>query len=380
MDVRTPLDSSVSIDQKHSEVETPALIVDVDVMERNMRDFVGFADKQGVTLRSHTKSHKIPGIAHKQIDLTGAGITCQTLSEVEVMAANGVSDIYLSYMVVEQSKLPHLLRLSENLEYFATTVDSISNVEPVRRAATRHNKTVNLVLEIDLGLNRVGTQPDGPVIKIAETIEESPVLSLDGIMGFEGHIGYGSDPARTVAEYERRCEEAMDVLAGVVDRIEDAGITVSDVMAGSTATAKYSAKHPVVTEIHPGMYPFNDAHLLNAVPDLEKDDCAMTVLTTVISKPTEDRAIVDAGSKTMSFDLDQPPLPANRDDIEYYNSSEEHGWINTEDAKAPVRVGDKIEFIIPHICTSLNLHDELIGVSEGFVADIWSIQGRGKLK
>jgi D-serine deaminase-like pyridoxal phosphate-dependent protein len=371
--ITTPSDAAVKLGQRKEELETPAVVVDLDVMERNIEDFASFADEQGVSLRSHVKTHKIPALAHRQVDRTGGGIVCQTLSEAEVMAHGGIKDIYLSYMVVTRPKLDRLVRLSESVDSFATTVDSKGNVDPLQAAAADHDATVDVVLELDIGLNRVGADP-ADAVELAQYVSDAPNLEFRGIMAFEAHI---KRIAEAPEEYDELCYEAMDEVAEIVEDIEAAGIPVEEVKAGSTETSKHTAKHPVVTEINPGMYPFNDVGELGRV---DKAECALTVLTTVISAPTDDRAIVDAGSKTMAMDTARNPVPKRRDDLEYFNASEEHGWIDTSDADGELAVGDRLEFIIPHVCTTVNLHDTLVGVRDGVVEDVWDVQARGKVK
>lgn len=359
------------------DVETPAVVVDLDVMERNLEWYAGFADDHDVSLRSHTKTHKIPDLAHRQQDRSGGGIVCQTLGEVEVMAQAGLDDIYLSYMVVGDAKLDRLVSVSEKLDSFATTVDGPGNIDPLQSAAARHDATVDVVLEIDIGLERVGVAP-GDAPEMAEYLAAQPNLNLVGVMAYEGHIGYGD---KTEADYERECTAAMDEIEATVDRIEDAGVDIAEVKVGSTPTSLYSGKHPIVTEINPGMYPFMDAHLLE-VPHIEKDDCALSVLTTVISAPTDDRVVVDAGSKSISLETDYDPLVKSdaHEGARYYNASEEHGWVDVADADATFAVGDRMAFLPPHVCPTINLHDTLVGVRDGVVEEVWSVQGRGKVK
>jgi 3-hydroxy-D-aspartate aldolase len=373
MALRTPADASVDLYEPVSAVETPAVLVDLDVMERNIEDFAAFADEHDVSLRSHVKTHKTPALAHRQHDRTGGGIVCQTLGEVETFAAAGIEDIYLSYMVVGDRKLDRLVNVSESIDHFQTTVDCPGNVDPLQAAAAEHDATVEAVLEIDVGLNRVGVAPeDAP--EMAAYVAEQPNLDLAGIMAYEGHV---NGIAESHEEYDELCWEVMEGVAETVERIEDAGVPVEEVKVGSTGTSKHSGKHPVVTEINPGMYPFNDVGQLHRVG---KADCAATVVTTVISAPTEDRVVVDAGSKSISMDTGRDPLPADRSDLDYYSASEEHGWVDTSAADTQPAVGDRLEFIVPHVCTTINLHDTLIGVREGRVEAVWEVQGRGKVQ
>lgn len=377
MSVPTPTDLKPNLYTNLDTIETPAVVVELDVMEQNMRRYAMFADKHDVALRCHTKTHKIPAIANWEANWTDAGIVCQTLSEVEVMAQAGLDDIYLSYMVVSDSKLDRLIAIAKNLNAFATTVDGRGNIDPLQRAAARHNTTVDVVLEIDIGLERVGVQPEDAV-EIAKYLINQPNLNIVGVMAYEGHIGYGD---KTEEDYEQECATAMDELESIVSRIEDAGITIPDVKVGSTPTSLYSGKHSIVTEINPGMFPFMDAHLLD-VPHIEKGDCALSVLTTVISAPTDDRVVVDAGSKSISLETNYDPIVKTNahEGVQYYNASEEHGWVNVSDCTADLSIGDRLEFIPPHVCPTINLHDTLIGIRNDTVEEIWSVQGRGKVK
>lgn len=382
MALRTPADSTPPLETHVEDVETPALLVDLDVMERNMQEYHAVADEHGVRLRAHTKTHKIPDIAHRQQRLSGeAGVLCQTLSEAEVMAQNGIDDVYLSYMVVEPSKLDRLVWLSEKLDAFATTVDCPGNVDPLQAAAADHGVTVDVVLEYDPGMNRVGVPTAEGAVDLATYVADQSALRLTGLMAYEGHLAYGPNGASTRAEYEERCTAAMDEVEAVVDQIEAAGVPVPEVKVGSTATSRYSAAHPIVDEINPGMYPFNDGHLVDATPDVTPADCALTVRSTVISKPTDERVVVDAGSKSICPDVDRPPM-ARLDGLDYYNASEEHGWVSVDPGSdaTSLAVGDAVEFVPPHVCTTVNLHETLVGVRDDRVEEVWSVQGRGKVQ
>ena len=362
-----------------SKLETPALLGDVDAMERNVEEYVAFADEQRIDLRSHVKTHKNADLARYQDRVSdGGGICCQTLGEAEVMAKNGIDDIYLSYQLVGDRKLKRGVWLAETLESFATTVDGVANAEPLEAAAAERDTTVDVIVEIDLGLNRTGVSPGEPAVELASYVDQAEHLSFQGLLAYDAHV---KSEAETRSEFEDYCWDAMELTAETVDRIEDAGLDVPEVKVGGTAPSRDSGRHPVVTEINPGMYPFNDVGELRLRPfDVEKEDCAATVLTTVISKPSDDRVVVDAGSKSLSLDKPAMPVPKGRDDIAYANASEEHGWIDTSDCEDEIEVGDRLEFIVPHVCTTINLHDHMIGVRDGEVVDVWDVQARGKVR
>ncbi|MEF8905723.1 MAG: alanine racemase [Haloarculaceae archaeon] len=378
MPLPTPVDSHTRLYDSTEEVDTPAVLVDLDTMEANVRRYADFADEYGVRLRSHVKTHKTPALAHFQDRRTGGGIVCQTLGEVEVMAASGLEDVYLTYMVVGERKLDRLTRVAETVESFATTVDGPGNVLPLQEAAARRDVTVNAVLELDTGMGRVGASY-GNAVERAELIAEQPNLHFDGIMAYEGMI-FGEEDVRTPAEYEARCFEVMDEVQRAVEEIEAADIPVEEVRVGSTATSLYSGKHPVVTEINPGMYVFNDRRLVENSPDVSPEDCALTVASTVISTEADDRIVVDAGSKSICPDVDLPPMAVGHEGLDYFTASEEHGWVDTSDCQATFAVGDRIEWIPPHVCTTVNLHDTLVGTRDDRVEEVWNVQARGKVR
>jgi D-serine deaminase-like pyridoxal phosphate-dependent protein len=378
MPTPTASDSVPDLYTPVADVETPAVLVDLDVMERNIDRYATIADDNGVSLRSHTKTHKIPDIAHRQHERTGGGILNQKLSEAEVMAAAGLDDIYLSYQVVGDRKLDRLVALSERLDSFATTVDGRGNIDPLGEAAARHDATVGVILEVDVGVGRTGVAPGEPAVELAEVVDDHPNLRFDGIMAYEAHV---KGEAETEADFERLTHEAMDTAAETVEMIEAAGVPVAEVKVGGTATSPYSCQHPVVTEINPGQYTFNDVGEIQARPwAVDKGDCALTVLGTVISTQVDDQVVVDAGSKSLSMDTDRMPLAKHRDDVAYAGYSEEHGHIDTSESSDQFAVGDRMEFIAPHVCPTVNLHDTVLGVRDGVVEEVWNVQARGKVR
>lgn len=359
-------------------IETPALVVDLDIMERNIDWYADFAAEQDIQLRSHVKTHKTPALAHKQHNRTRGGICCQTLSEAEVMASGGIDDIYLSYMVVGETKLTRLVHLSDSLSSFATTVDGYGNVDPLQSVAAAYDTTVDVIMEIDIGLGRTGVPSRKQAVDLATYITDQPNLSFQGLLAYEAHI---KSEAESREEYERLCKNAMEETAAIVSALEDADITVPEVKVGGTATSLYSGTHPVVTEINPGMYPFMDVGELEHRPwEISRSDCAATVHSTVISAPDGDRAVVDAGSKSLGMDKPQLPLLKDHQDIQYVSSSEEHGWLDTSKSDESLAVGDRVSLVAPHVCTTVNLHDTVVGVRDEHVAAVWNVQARGKMK
>jgi D-serine deaminase-like pyridoxal phosphate-dependent protein len=360
-------------------LETPVLVVDLDVMESNIDEYVSLAKANDVRLRSHVKTHKNAEIAKVQHERSeGGGIACQTLGEVEVMAKNGLDDVYLSYNVVGERKLDHHVWLSEKLDRFATTVDGPGNIDPLQSVAAEHGVTVGVILEVNVGLDRTGVLAEESMVRTANRIVDQPNLDLRGLLAYEAQV---KSEAETKAEYEEYCWEAMEKAQAAVERLEADGIPIEEVKVGGTATSPYSCQHPVVTEINPGQYTFNDVGEIQARPwAVDKSDCALTVLGTVISTQVDDQVVVDSGSKSLSMDTDRMPLAKHRDDVAYAGYSEEHGHIDTSESSDQFAVGDRMEFIAPHVCPTVNLHDTVLGVRDGVVEEVWNVQARGKVR
>lgn len=350
----------------------------MDIMEENLERYTTMADAHNVRLRSHAKTHKIPDLAHRQHERTGGGIVCQTLSECEVMAINGIDDIYLSYQVVGERKLERLVSLANKVSQFATTVDGPDNILPLQRVAKRQETTVDVILEIDIGYGRTGLPAEDDVAEMALLIADQSHLNFQGVMVYEAHV---KQRAETEGEYERLCRGAMNQVEMAVTEILDSGLEVPEVKVGGTATSPYSSKHSIVTEINPGQYLFNDAGEIEYRPwAVSKENVALTVVSTTISKQNDEQVIVDAGSKSISMDIDRQPLPMEYDDIAYFDYSEEHGHIDTKRSDRSFAVGDRLEFIPPHICPTVNFHDTIYGHRDGIIQEIWDVQARGKVQ
>ena len=366
-------DMRPELGQPADELETPVVVADLDVMERNLERVRELADAHGVTVRSHTKAHKTPAVARRQEEVFDGGVLCQTLSEAEVMARYGIEDVLVVCPVVSEPKLDRLCWVADHVDRFATLADERENVAPLQAAAERNGATVGVVVEVDVGLGRLGVQPGAPAVDLVEFVREQPALRFDGLLGHDGHAPY---LASTESELEELCTEIAADLETTVEALEEAGIPVDRVTSGATATAPIMATEDVVTELDPGRYVFNDAALLEQ-GGVDRADCGATVLTTVIGRPTEDRAIVDAGSKTLSYVDGPDPVPVGRDDVSFYRKSSEHGFVDVSEAD-DVAVGDRLEFVVPNLWAVANLHDTLPAVRGGRVAEVWHVEARGK--
>ncbi len=365
-----------TLGQSVDELPTPTVVADLDVLERNLAHMRDLADEYDVAVRSHVKSHKMPAIARRQQAVFDGGFLCQKLGEAEVMARYGIEDLLLVCPVVSEAKLDRLCWVIDQVERFAVMADGRDNVAPLQAAAERHDVTINVVVEVDVGLRRMGVQPGDDAVPLVEYIGEQPSLAFDGILGHDGHLPYYAD---TAADLEEGCEAVAADLQATVDALEGAGHSVERVVSGASATAPLMAKQDVITELDPGRYVFNDADLLDQAPHVEPADCGATFLTTVIAKPTPDRAIVDAGSKTISYIDGADPVPVGREDIAFVRKSSEHGFVDTSETTKSVGVGDRLEFVIPNGWAAFNLHDRITAVRDGVVEDVWHVEARGKV-
>jgi len=366
-------DMRPELGQPVGELETPVVVADLDTMERNLGHVRELADEHGVAVRSHLKAHKTPAVARRQEEVLGGGVLCQTLSEAEVMARHGIADVLLVCPVVSEPKLDRLCWVADHVDRFATLADERANVAPLQAAAERNGVTVDVVVEVEVGLGRLGVEPGAAAVDLVEFVRDQPGLSFEGILGHDGHIPY---IASDEAELRELCAGVAADLEATVEAIEERGLAVDRVTSGATATAPLMAAEDVVTELDPGRYIFNDASLLEQGV-VDRGDCGATVLTTVIGRPTGDRAIVDAGSKTLSYVDGPDPAPVGRDDVSFYRKSSEHGFVDVSEAD-DVTVGDRLEFVVPNLWAVANLHDTLPAVRDGRVEAVWHVEARGK--
>jgi len=371
-------DVDPDLHQPAEELETPVVVADRDVMERNMHEFADMADEHGVGLRVHTKAHKTPEIAIRQQELAPDGVLCQKLGEAEVMAKDGVDDILLVCPVVNEPKVERAVWLAEKCDHFAMMVDGPANVDPLNEVAGRRDTTVDVVMEVDVGLERMGVQPGEEAVAFGDHLRDLEHVRLHGLLGHDGHLAYFTDDED---ELEALCADVAADLGRTAELLEDAGVADAGdltVTSGASATAPYMANQNAITELDPGRYLFNDAGLLKRAPHVGPEDCALTVLTTVIATPAGDRAICDAGSKTVSY-IDSPdPVHAGDAEVGFPRRSSEHGHLDV--SGVDVAVGDRLEFVVPNGWSVINLHDSLPVVSDERVVDCWNVEARGKVQ
>src|ERR687889_1989214 len=358
---------------------TPYLLVDGPKMERNIQKMAHVARENGVALRPHVKTHKIPGIAKVQLEAGASGITVAKLSEAEVMADGGIEDIFVAYPLVTEAKIRPAVRLAERVR-LVVGVDSLEGARRLSAAAEGHILEVRL--EVDTGLRRTGVPLD-EAVGLAGEIEAMGKLDLTGIYTYRGAVLGGSK----TLELEKAGLEEGQLMVFLAELMRERGIGVDDVSVGSTPTAEHVAKVEGVTEIRPGTYVFYD-RMQARLGACSLDECAAVVVCTVVSRPTRDLAVIDGGSKTFATDVAPGAEPLN---LEGYGHvvgypravlerlTEEHGmlWV---DEDCDLEVGDTLQIIPNHICSTVNLHDEVYLVGEDGVVEQTRVAARGKVR
>jgi D-serine deaminase-like pyridoxal phosphate-dependent protein len=358
------------------DLSTPAVVVDLDVLERNIARQAARAREAGVRLRPHAKTHKCPDIARLQLAAGAWGLSLAKVGEGEVFVDAGFDDLFLAYPVVGEDKGRRLLALSDRAR-IAVGADSVEGAETLAAPFRSAGRTLDVLLKIDVGLGRVGVPPSR-ALEVAGAIAELRGLRLRGLFTHAGQ-GYLADTPEAVAEVARL---EAETLAGTAADMRAAGLSVEEVSVGSTPTAARAMTVRGVTECRPGNYVFHDASQVS-LGTCGIEDCALTVLATVVSVPAPDRAVVDAGSKTLSSDPLRPRegghgwVLGRRSRLQ--KLSEEHGVIAVEPGES-FRVGERVAILPNHACVVANLHDRLIGVSRGRVEAVLPVAARGRVR
>jgi len=362
----------------YRELSTPALVIDLDVLERNLDRMARYCREHGIGLRPHTKTHKTLEVARMQLERGAVGLTVAKVGEAEVMAGIESASVLVAYPIFGREKLLRLADLARS-HSLLISLDAEATAVEVSRAAAERGATFGVLVEFDAGLRRCGLEPGPACVELARKVERLPGLEFRGLMTYAGNI-WGSEEER-VAETERVAER----LERTLDAFRGARIPVPIVSGGSTPGAKLSHRLPGLTEIRPGTYVYNDLNTFyQGACGLE--DCAARVVTTVVSTAVPGRAMIDAGSKTLSSDLlgSGPKTGYGRiveaPDAPIVKLNEEHGHVDTSRSAHAFRVGE-VETVIPnHVCTCVNMHDEVFLARGEEMVGSWRVAARGKIR
>ncbi len=354
-----------------ADVDTPSLLLDYDALRANVERMAGYFAGRHCRLRPHFKSHKCTRIALLQMEAGAVGITCAKLGEAEVLADAGIEDILIANQIVGRAKMLRLMELARRAQPIVA-VDSPENVRMLSEAALSAGTRLRVLVEVDIGMHRCGVAPGEAALELARLVAASPGLSLDGLQGYEGHCV----DQRDETERTEKTRAALRLLVDTRRLIERAGLPVRIVSSGGTGTYTLTGDCDGVDEVQAGSYAAMDWYYHDIRPEFQQ---AQTVLTTVISRPTPNRAIIDVGRKGVGGEWG-PPRVKDVPGAEVVKfGSEEHMGIALPDS-SPVRVGDQIQIIPSHGCTTCNLYREYVVHRNGIVTDIWPIEGSGKLR
>lgn len=366
------------VDMLLSEIDTPAILVDLDIMERNLARVAGYAKENGLRLRPHTKTHKSPLIGRRQLEGGAVGLTVAKVGEAEVMLRAEPADLLVAYPVIGWSKLTRLMDVARRTNV-TVAVDSLFAARQISDAARAAGVTIGILAEFDAGFGRVGVSPGEPLLSLAQSIARLPHLTFEGVTFYPGHI---KDTAEHGME---EIQEVARIVQSVVCDLERAGLEVRVVSGGSTPTLFQSHLIPRLNEIRPGTYVYNDLSTVRSGA-CTFEDCAVTMLCTVVSTARPEQMIVDGGSKTFSSDR----LPNTAEMIfghvseapgaRFFRMNEEHGYVEISKAEREFAVGDRVRIIPNHVCAAVNLHDQVYGIRGDSVEEVWKVEGRGKLQ
>jgi D-serine deaminase-like pyridoxal phosphate-dependent protein len=350
-----------------SEIPTPALIVDVAVLDRNIARMAAFFARGPCRLRPHFKAHKTPEIARRQLAAGSCvGITCATVSEAEVVA-DLCDDVLIANEIVSGDKCARVAALARQVA-ITVAIDSVAGSEALASAATANGVSIGVIVDVNVGQGRCGVAAGDEAVALAERAAVTDGLTLRGVMGYEGHL----QPLRDRNEREARTRDAMHALVATAQRIRAAGIPCDLVSSGGTGTYDIGGRIDGVSEIQAGSYVLMDTDYTSVGVPFEQ---AFTVLGTVVSRPAPTRCVADCGHKAMTKDHGHPSVKGI-DGATVTGLNDEHAII-TLPASCTLGIGDRVQLIPSHTDPTVNLHDVFYAVEGDRVVDVWPIAARG---
>ena len=361
-----------------SEVDTPALIIELDALERNIRRMQGrVVEGSRVYLRPHSKTHKSTVIANMQIAAGAVGVCCQKVSEAEIMANGGVRDIFISNEVIGESKVRRVAALARRAKV-SVCVDELSSVQELAAAAKAVGSTVHVLVELNVGANRCGVETPEDVVRLAKGISGCSCLRFAGIQAYHG----AAQHLRTYDERQTAIRAASAKVAQAIELLQREGIKCEVVGGAGTGTVEFEIASGVYNELQVGSYVFMDVDYGQnrdregrPISDFEN---ALFILTTVMSSPVPERAIVDAGLKALSVDSGMPKV-VGHEGATFVRAADEHGRIEIAKSGGPFKVGEKIRLIPGHCDPTVNLHDWFVCIRDSRVESLWPVSARGAL-
>ena len=359
-----------------AELETPIPVVDLDRLARNLDRAAAYATTHGLALRPHIKTHKSPRIAAEQLKRGAVGVTCATPFEAELMS-EVCSDVLVAYPPVGSARASRLAALPSATK-LTVALDSLRAIDDIAAAARTADRPIGVYVELDLGMHRVGTPTLDEAIALARAVRERPPLEFAGIAFYPGHVRESVDQQQTKLD-------ALDTsLRAAIDAFDAAGLHPAVVSGGSTPTLWHTHELSGVTEFRPGTYVYND-RTTAAIGACAWEDCAFTVLATVVSTAVPGQAVVDAGTKALGREPMRGTDSADgfgslldRPDVVVKSMSEEHGILDLSSTSWRPAVGDKVRIVPNHVCIVVHLNDVIVGVRGDSVETEWPVAARGR--
>ena len=371
MTTRPPAEIGMPLD----EVDTPALIIDLDAFERNLMRLPQRIEGRNVRLRPHAKTHKCPVIALQQMARGAVGVCVQKVGEAEAMVYGGVPDVLVTNEVVGRQKLRRLMALA-HVARVGVCADDAGQVEALDAAAAEAGVTMPVYVEVNMGGNRCGVEPGEPALDLARRVADKPHLKFAGLQAYHGSAQH----LRGWQERRAAIAQATDKAGLTRDLLERRGISCPVVTGAGTGTYEFETGSGVYTELQCGSYIFMDADYgRNLDPDgapTKAFEPSLFVWATVMSRPAQERAIVDAGLKALAFDSG-PPVVWDEPAATYERASDEHGRLAVTGATNRLQIGDKIRLVPGHCDPTVNLYDWYVGIRNNRVEAIWPITARG---
>jgi D-serine deaminase-like pyridoxal phosphate-dependent protein len=352
------------------DLDTPFIYVDVDIVKQNIERMQRLVSSHNKKLRPHIKTHKLPLFAHWQIQAGAVGVCVQKTEEAEVMVRHGISDVLISNEVIGRQKTDRVAILAQ-LSKIHVAVDSELGLRQISDSAREAGEEVGVFIDVDVGMERCGVKGE-QAAKLAQLASKTEGVYLKGVMGYDGH-------SAKVKQFEERTKvvlRAYETLKEAIGLIKSKGINIEVISVGGTPSTPIWAKFDEITELQPGTYIYNDVHQVE-VGVAKKQECALKLMATVMSKPTADRAVIDAGSKSFAFDQGRFPQPEKDLNAQFVSFSEEHGVLKSFSGELSVDLGDKLSFIPYHACTIVDLWDEVYLIRNEKVITKLKIEARG---
>jgi len=349
-------------------IPTPALVLDADIFEKNMKTMMDYLAKTGVNLRPHTKTHKTPMIARQQMKAGAIGLCCATIGEAEVMVNSGLDHILIANEVMGEEKIRRFVSLGRYADVIVA-VDNAENLKDISSAAAAINVSVGVLIEVDVGMGRCGVRTIGDAVELAKIAKELKGINFRGLMGYEGHAVFILDREERV----KAGRAANTKLVAAAEAIRKAGIPVEIVSGAGTGTFDIAGEFPGMTELEAGSYIFMDLTYGKVGLPFEQ---SLFVLSSVVSCPDEETVILDCGMKAVSVERECPRV-VEYENLEILKLAEEHAKGHLKSKTPCPKPNDKVHLVMSHCCSTMNLHNKIHVVRNGIVEGVWQIAGRG---